>query len=874
LKQAASKILSKLKPVYQERYGEIYRMHQAGGGGSDVVQALSDLADQMLLKAFESVDPWFAQDWGGSLIAIGGYGRRELSPGSDIDLMFLYPDGRGHKAESAVSELLCLLWDLGYKVGHSTRTLEEALDLARGDALIATSLLEARFLHGDRSLFKRFHEGFFSKVVDRNIKAFLKHLEAERAMQRESCGGTPYLLEPNIKQSPGGLRDIHTLKWFAAARHRAHALAQVHQWGHLSPLDYERLAEAQDFLWRIRNQLHFLSGKGSDQLTIELQEDIASFFGLKDRRGLMRNYYLRAGAVLEISSRFIRETFPLARGHQWRRSWRTRQVAPGFLLFSGEISIRSETPFQFFDVDENLMRLFLLAKAHAARISDSVLEVVQQISQKKQGAPLSPGALVLFKTLMMEPGGIAESLRLMHRLHFLWRIIPAFSEINCLVQESRSHAFTVDEHSFRAIEAAEQMRFQEGEIQRIYASVQRKDLLHLAILLHDIGKGRTQNHSQRGAKIADTLAERLGYAEDDRRLLVFLVAQHLILSEVAFYRDVEDEPVLRHFMAKVGRIEVLRKLFILTCADIRATAPGMWTDWKGALLLKLYREAFRRLSGARPPGKTEVSELRESLRQALERSYPEAWLEETLSNLSPRYLLLTQREKVKQDLSALARLQEYPIQLVSRPLGDEGLSEYNLYTYDWITSGIFASMAGVLTAKGLKILAAQVFTHPNGMVIDAFQVRDPQSGAEKEMDEARISGICEDLKQVLSGQTSVEAVFERNRRFSPQDKRLPLKEALEIEIDNHSSHTFTVIDITASDQKGLLYVIAKTLLEMGIAVQAAKIATRLDQAADIFYVLGPNQKKLVSKEDQARLKAQLSKQIRAQLQSGGLSGLR
>ncbi|MFQ5780778.1 MAG: hypothetical protein ACE5HN_08345, partial [Nitrospiria bacterium] len=307
MKRVQTKILDELRTLFEGKYHEIRTYHDQGGGGDQVGKALSNLADSLVLKALQSVDPTLAQGWEGTLVAIGGYGRREFSPGSDIDLMFLCPVGRGMEAESLASELLCLLWDLGYKVGHSFRTVEECIALARENPTITTSLLDSRCLQGDGALFKRFREMFFSKVVDKNLKTFLLQLKEEREAGHSEYGTTPYLLEPNLKQSPGGLRDIHRLKWVASARYRTSHLPQIYQWGYLSNIEYASLTTARDFLWRLRNHLHFIEGKASDHLTIDLQEAIAPFFHFENRRDLMRQYYIETGRVLEISKRFIRE---------------------------------------------------------------------------------------------------------------------------------------------------------------------------------------------------------------------------------------------------------------------------------------------------------------------------------------------------------------------------------------------------------------------------------------------------------------------------------------------------------------------------------------------------------------------------------------
>ncbi len=860
--KSSTEILGNLQFLFDEKQEEIKVFHQKGGGGAEVVKAISNLADTLLLKGFQSLDPRQAEQWGGALIALGGYGRQELSPSSDIDLMFLYPEMEREQTDRATSALLCLLWDLGYKVGHSTRTIEETLSLARKDILIATSLLESRFLYGDRTLFKTFHETYYAKIVDKRIKILLSGLSEGRDEGRREYGGTPYVLEPNIKQSPGGLRDIHYLKWVSAARYHTHHLPQIHQWGYLSNIEYTSLVQAQTFFWKLRNHLHFLAGKASDHLTIELQEEIGPFFQFEDRRGLMRAYYQHTGSVLEISNRFIREAYPISRGQRWRRSWRTRQVAPGFQIFADELSIQSPKPFQFFDDDQNILRLFLLSKTRSVRIADAALETIYQISEKKRDLPLSPSALSLFKTLMSEPGGIAKTLRIMHRTHFLWRIIPAFAEVDCLVQKSRSHAYTVDEHSFRAIEIAEQFLNEEGPYQEIYAAIQKKDLLHLALLLHDIGKGGVEDHSEVGARISESIAQGLGYLQSEQEALVFLVRSHLMLSEVALYRDFMNEPVLLQFTKQVGSMKILRKLFILTSADIKATAPGMWTSWKKELLLSFFEEASKVLVGeVSDPEHKKVEAITEKLYKAAHGKYPESWLKEILRTLIPRYYLITPFKQVLFDLDPLSQLHTNPIQVGVRYQPKQGVTEYTLYTYDWLTEGIFSSMVGVLSAKGLQILSAQVFTHPNGMVIDAFKVVDPDH--EKGTSKERVTEIKKEVESVLTGEVPVETLFEKSRRFSSKKKPSVSNQAIRIEVDNVSSKTFTVIDISSADKKGILYIIAQSILALGLVIHAAKIATRLEQVVDVFYVLGSDQKKITEPEAIQKIKDQVRLKIEA-----------
>jgi len=864
----SDKIIAALRPLYTEKYQEIRLLHENGARGLTVVRELSDLADEIIRKGFHLINPVLSQQWGGAMIAIGGYGRQQLSPASDIDLMFLFTDAEPEESKAATSELLRVLWDLGYKVGHSVRTVEESVALAREDRLIATSLLESRFLHGDRSIFKTFHASFFEKVIDKHLVRTLNGLKQSRKEVREEYGATHCLLEPDIKQSPGALRDIHTLKWVASVRYRTHHLPQIHQWGHLSTIEYTALIDAQNFLWRLRSQLHFIAGKVSDLLTIELQEELAPFFKYDDRRGLMHEYYMHAEKILEISDRFTRDAFPVSRRDKWRRSWKTKQIAKGFQLFSGEISVQSLKPFEFLENDENTMRLFLLAKTHSARIADPILEILNQVSESKKDVLLAPGAMALFKTLMTEPGGIAKTIRVMHRVKFLWRIIPEFSRVHCLVQESRSHAFTVDEHTFRVLETAEGMMNEPGPIHLVYAGVKRKDILHMAILLHDIGKGRKESNSEVGATVAAKVAADLSYTEDEQKRLVLLVRQHLSFSQVALFRDFEDEPVLHQFVKEIPDIALLKKLYVLTCADIRATSPGIWTEWKGDLLRRLYKESTALLTGKDlDPKHQKAVKVKAKINQSVEGKYPEAWISEILSSLTYRYLMITSFDQVLIDLSALFHLKTNPIQVKAQFLSDQGVTEYTLYAYDWIATGIFSKMTGVLAAKGLQIQSAQVWTHPNGIIIDTFKVIDPDHT--ERVSESRVSEISEEVQRVLTGDESVEHLFSKGRRYTKKDRGEAKSQVLRIEVDNHSSRSFTVIDIYTTDKRGLLFVIARSILDLGLFIYSAKIATRLDQVVDIFYVLGLDQKKLTNPELIQELKDHLRGQIQSQLSGEG-----
>jgi [protein-PII] uridylyltransferase len=840
--------LSELTSFYKSKRERIYSLHTAGTSGLGIVTALSDLIDQIVLKAVDYPSPGALQGWGGTLVAIGGYGRREISPASDIDLMFLIPTGDIKAATQFANDFLCLLWDMKLTVGHSFRTIDDCVETARQDTIIATSMLTARFIAGNSNLFSRFQKTFFSKVAYHDQRVLLEH-NAERGKEEQ----TPYLQEPNIKTSPGGLRDIHRMKWIALPRYRTSSLSELYKLGRLTSLEHQGLISAQDFLWRVRNTLHFQNA--GDQLTIERQEEIAPLLQFHDRRDFMRQYYISAGTIANVSVRFIRNATPKPPWYFISR-WLKHQIDPDFYILDDKIFPTAEGLHHFFEKDENCLRLFLLAKEHKKVIPGSVMEILIQTAGGNSQAlwPLSNRAL--FRRFLSTPGGIATTLRKMHQTGVLWRIIPEFSRIYCLVQESRSHFFTTDEHTFRTIEEAEKLMEDQGLLGTMYAEIRRKDILHLALLLHDIGKGMGGDHSQHGAKIAESVSHLLGYDEEERALLIFLVDRHLLFSDVAFYRDFTNEPILLTFARAVGRPETLKMLLVLTVADIRAVGPGTWTSWKWDLLFKLHDEALEVLTGGGLYTKRDEM-TRARLVEATQGEYPDVWRSDLLQALTPRYLSCTPFDKIKTHIAAFYRAFTKPVQVTAHYNTDSEKTEYTLYTTD--APGLFLKVVGVLVTRGLSIISADIFTQSNGMVVDIFCVIDPYMSGPPRSEQ--IEAIALDIQHVVEGTESIEALLKKGGRHPRSTFRVDSRIPVQVEVDNESSHAFTIIDIFAPDFPGLLYLIAQTLFDLGLSVHSARIATRLDQILDVFYVQGDDHGKVTDMEEIKRIKSHLKENI-------------
>ncbi len=682
-------------------------------------------------------------------------------------------------------------------------------------------------------------------------------LKINAARKRQDT--SPYLLEPNIKTSPGGLRDLHELQWVSLLRYHTNNLEQLFQWGRLTQVEYQNLTQARDFLWRIRNQMHFQNA--DDQLTVEQQEAVAAWLRFENRRTFMRQYYRMAGVIAEICPRFIREAEPKTLWHRFPSLWRKKKVHPKFYLLHNEIYPDSPHLDLFFEEDQNRLLLFLFAKEHQKAIPGSVLEFLHPL----EAMPiLSPQATLVFRQLLSKPGGIADTLRKMHQTQVLWQIIPEYARIHCLVQDSLSHFFTTDEHSFRAVEEAENLARESGPFGAMYAEIRRKDILHLALLLHDVGKGLEGDHSQIGSEVAKTVSQRLGLTEEELTLLTFLVHHHLLFSNVAFYRDFTNEPILLKFAREVGRPETLKMLLILTYADIRAVAPGAWNSWKGDLLLKLYNETQAILSGEELDTKKEETTLLR-LEEATKGVYPDTWRSPVLKALTPRYLSAIPLPKIEADLSALYRLPQKPVQVTAQYDPDSKVTEYTLYTMD--APGLFSKMTGVLAARGLNIISAHIFTHYNGMVVDLFSVTNPDTQGPPSPEE--IEAISSDIQTVLEGNETIPDLFLKRRRYAIHNPRVNPLSPLKVEVDNESSHFFTIIDIFAPDFPGLLYRIAKTIFELGLSVYFARIATRLDQIVDVFYVQEAQQEKVTLLERIKTIKSHIEAEIKTTLGTDG-----
>ncbi len=848
-------------------------LHEAGAGGAEVVRLWTHWVDHAVVGLFRGALRDHGEDLERvSLLALGGYGREELSPHSDLDLLVL--QGPGAVLTSLVEKILYPLWDAGLDVQCVARTPEENLCIAREDSRSRTSLLEARFLEGARGLAAGYeHLVLEQEIFGRGVRPFVEGKLAEMEARHERYGSTVYLLEPNVKEGPGGLRDIHTAFWVAKVRFKARSIHELLERGAVPPGELAALQEAREFLLRVRNHLHFLAGRREDRLTYEFQDEAAPFFGYPDDGAIpgvelfLQAYYECANRVTHFTGAVLRRATAGLIPQPRSRSIGAREVVPGVRVHRGEIYLSSA------GVEKRplaMLEAFEVAQTHDVDLSPEALEVIREnLHRVDDRFRRDPSAVNLFLKILRHPRRVATTLLRMHDVRFLDRFIPEFSRIFCRVQRELNHSFPVDVHSLFAVQELRRIaRGEYGEefplLTSLSRELERPDILYLAALLHDVGKGEGGGaHAERGAEIALAVGERMGLDPGDREDLVFLVDKHLLLSHTAQGRDLHDEDLIRNFAQEVGGAERLRMLYLLTVADIRAVGPGAWTAWKDLLFRELYEKALRVLESDggmdRKLARERVEAVRDRLRRLLAQEAT-AEVEEFLSGVEhPQYLLANPLDALARHFAAFRERGDEPV-ISFRPVAAQGYTEVLLVARD--RPGLFARIAGLLAAHRINVLSAVLNTREDGWVVDCLHVSGP---AGEVLEESRRDRWTRDVEDVLAGRKTLEqALGERLRPRRGLPRRRPAVPT-RIRVDQEASKRFTVVDLQTADRVGLLYDVARTLAGQGLNLRLAKIATTLEQVSDSFYVETAEGGKLL---DPARVAA-LEQALEAVVSSGG-----
>ncbi len=830
-----------IKTMLEEEGAIIRSAHFSGAGGSEVVRRRTELIDRTLRNSYDRLTGAGAMP---ALLATGGYGRGELNPYSDIDIMFLCRD---EKDRQRSLELLYILWDAGMDVGYSVRTVPECVSLARQDIKIRTSLLESRLIAGDPVFYDSFIRTMQSEIFYWKPSAFIHEKIAERVATRRKYGGSIYLREPNIKECEGGLRDIHTGFWVAFVHFRVRSLGELVAMNIITGRQYAVFQRSRNFLWRLRNEIHYLSGRKNDHLTFDLQDRASKDFKYRDSANLfaverfMKSYFLHARNIREFTDSVVTAVL----GKTSRRWFQRTQKLGHFSLTGKTLFLTSTEPFR-----ENAalaMTAFEIAQDRHAVFSDQLRSLINACRIDDAGRT-STSASKSFLTILNNPDGLSETLALMKDLRFLGRYIPEFRAIQALARHDYYHLYTVDEHILLAIKNVQALwpgSFPSlTTLSDAFKGLGKRWVLVLAVLLHDLGKAFRDDHAQRGAELAKNILTRLSITGEDRERVLFLIENHLVMALLSQRRELSDRKVIADFSRLVRDRENLAMLYLLTYADISAVNPAAWTQWKAVLLQDLYVRTLNYLDASAQTVEEERARLiaaSDRIRNAAEGEFSLKEIENFLATMPEQYLLTTSTHRVMDHLSMVKKLPEEQLVIRYRHYPERGYTELSVCAYD--AYGMFYRTAGTIASKNLNILRAQVFTSKNGVMIDTFQITGPD-GKLFEYDDAWESVRAELRAALISG----FKLPEPGAHASTQS--LPAAITPAVAFDNESSEIFTIIDINARDRVGFLYHVAKTLYDLNLDIGSAKIVTEGSRVMDSFYVTNLFKKKI---EDDVRL---------------------
>ncbi len=809
-----------------------------------------------------------------TIVATGGYGRGVLAPGSDIDLLFLLPYKQTAWGESVAEATLYCLWDMGLKVGHATRTVSECIRQAKADMTIRTAVLEARYLLGDRKLYDELMARFDKEVVQGTAAEFVAAKLAEREERHRRAGQSRYLVEPNIKDGKGGLRDLHTLYWIAKYVYRVREREELIEKGVYDRTEYRRFRRCGDFLWAVRCHMHFLTGRAEERLSFDIQREIAVRLGYTEHPGLrdverfMKHYFLIAKDVgdltailcakLEDSQAKAMPVLSRLMDKFRPRSRRTLSETDDFMVDYNRIDLVDEQVFKRDPV--NLIRIFDLAQRYNLALHPEAMHVATRSLKLIDGKLRDdPEANRLFLEILTSKNDAETVLRRMNEAGVLGQFVPAFGRIVAMMQFNMYHHYTVDEHLLRCIGVLSDIEAGRTEDTKFATELMRtiqpqhRSLLYVALFLHDIAKGRIEDHSIAGARIARAFGPRLGFSAADTETMAWLIEVHLVMSSVAQSRDLSDRVTIENFAKVVQSVERMKLLTILTTADIKAVGPGVWNGWKAQLLRTLYYETEPVLTG----GFSEVDRARRvALAQAEFRAelkdwapaeidayvalhYPAYWLKvDVAQKLAHARFMRT----VAQDKKSLATTVAFP--------AARGVTELTVLAPDhpWLLSII----AGACATAGSNIVDAQIFTTTDGRALDTIALTRE---FEREDDEARrASRIANTIEQALRGDVKLPEVVAR-RAAKGRLKAFAIEPT--VMINNQWSNRYTMVEVSGLDRPGLLFELTTTLSKLSLNIGSAHVATFGERAVDVFYVTDLFGAKITSATRQAAIKRAL-----------------
>jgi [protein-PII] uridylyltransferase len=812
----------------------------------ELLRQYSGMVDGLVRKAFQKAQASISCP-SVCLMAVGGYGRTELAPYSDVDLLLLHAPSDQSDLAPLVEKVLYPLWDLGLEVSCSSRSIAECLKMAQSDLHIKTSLIDGRYLDGEYGFFHHLYDLFSKKVLYQKVRKFAEILAQDLHFRRRKYEDPAYVLEPNVKEGEGGLRDFQIGRWVIRAKYK------TDRWDSILFPDHSRILDkSRQFLWAVRNQLHLLSERRQDDLTFEWQEKIAPILGFshgtKGVEEMMRQYHLSAQKI----SNFVGDILERALydPQLFKKPlffFQRKKIDPNFGLAYGELFLFD--PMAFKREPALLMTLFQHAQTYHSkmnfRVEEAVMEVLPFIEDRFRGLEQVNQA---FLSILRKGEEVSSILKKMHELGFLSSYIPEFSEIEGKIHYDLYHVHPIDIHSLLAVEELEKLK--QGYYQKdhpllasLISEIEKPEILLLVTLLHDIGKGKEGDHSVIGAEVVKEIGSRMGLSAEDRERIGFLVSHHLFMIETALRRDLNDEQVILRFANKVKNLSQLKMLYLLTFADIKAVGSDAWTSWKNTLLMELFLKTsrfFERDSVSSPFLKGD--ELIQKLKGSLS---PEIF-SEVAEHLPNRYLSSNSIPEMIHHIEMARSLKKQSL-LVEWKIEKETRAKVTICTKD--RYGLFSKIAGSMFLNRLNILEAQIHTWGNGVALDLFWVED----VTKEL-ERRLHQFQKDLAEILGGAASLKTFFSQRKEVSsPHQKRIPGVPA-EVRVDNQDSVFYTIIEVIGEDRLGILYEVTQALTDNGCNIHFARISTLGNRIVDVFYIQNELGEKIEGKEKVDHLK--------------------
>jgi [protein-PII] uridylyltransferase len=786
-----------------------------------------------------------------AVVAVGGYGRGELAPQSDIDLLFLHHRKPDARIDQIVETVLYTLWDVGLKVGHSTRSVEECLRQAKSDWTICTALLEARFIWGHKPLFAELKTRFGKSVREGREADFLEAKLAERDERHERLGDSRYVLEPNIKDGKGGLRDLHTLYWTAKFLYGVDDISELTAEGALTVKEVERFAKAQVFLWTVRAHLHFLANRPEERMTFDVQPELARRMGYTDHAGssgverFMKHYFLVAKEVGDLTRIFLAafEAARKRRGIVQMTAGFFRRDIEGFPYDGHRISIPDKRHFR--DNPLDLLRIFKVANRRGLELHPEALAAVtRSLNRVGKAFREDPEANELFMDILCAPSDADKTLRQMNECGLFGKFVPDFGRVVAQMQYDMYHVYTTDEHTIRAIGILN--RIDQGLLTDEHPVATRamrqlaesRRVLYVAVLLHDIAKGRGGDHSVLGEKVAHKVCPRFGLTPEETETVGWLVLHHLAMSKTATKRDLDDPKTVQDFVDLVRSPERLRLLLCLTVVDIKAVGPNVWNNWKGTLLRELYWRAEEVMAGASASeGRIRRAEAAKA-RLAARLQRDEGWTEEEIDRHVARagkgYFLALSEDTLVHHARIVRQADREPhgLALETRIDAAKAVTELTVYCGDH--PGLIARLSGAIALAGGSVVDAKITTMKDGMALDTFLLQDAEGGAFSRSD--RLARLSVMIHKALAGEIDpMRELAKRAQNAIPSRTRV-FSVAPKVVVDNRASAAHTVIEVNGTDRPGLLYKLTAALAEQSLQIAIAKISTYGEQAVDVFYV--------------------------------------